>query len=126
MNLEGRLIMEARASKLVYVLVAVLAVGASFFVVQARQNQAKAKTVTITGCLQKGDEANEFAITGEDGKKYELTSKQVALKDHVGHKVTVTGTLRREERDADEDESKEGWAGQVRVTSLKMVTNSCS
>ena len=23
---------------------------------------------TVTGCLQKGDEANEFSVTGEDGK----------------------------------------------------------
>lgn len=57
-------------------------------------------------------------------RKYELTSKQVALKDHVGHKVTITGTVRRE-RDQDEDENKEGWAGQVRVTNLKMVSDTC-
>jgi hypothetical protein len=114
--------MQSRLSTIIYFLTAVLAVGLTLAVVQARQAESKSKMVTITGCLQNGDEANEFAITGEDGKKYELTSKQVALKDHVGHKVTVTGTMRRER---DEDESKEGWAGQVRVSNLKMISDSC-
>jgi len=114
--------MRIKMSAIISSLVAVVAVGLTFAVVQARQTESKAKMVTITGCLQNGDEANEFAITGEDGKKYELTSKQVALKDHVGHKVTVTGTVRRER---DESESKEGWAGQVRVSNLKMVSDSC-
>jgi hypothetical protein len=115
--------MWTKLSRIVYSLIAVLAIGLGLFVVQASQNPSKSKTITISGCLQKGDEANEFAITAEDGKKYELTSKQVALKDHVGHKVTVTGTLKKE--DEDEGESKEGWAGQVRVTSMKMISDSC-
>ena len=114
--------MQSRVSRFVYFLAAILAVGLVLFVAQARQTESKPKTVTITGCLQNGDEANEYAITGEDGKKYELTSKQVALKDHVGHKVAVTGTVRHER---EEDESKEGWAGQVRVTNLKMVSDTC-
>jgi hypothetical protein len=115
---------QTRVSDAVYFLATILAVGLILFAAQARQTESKPKTVTITGCLQNGDEANEYAITGEDGKKYELTSKQVALKDHVGHKVTVTGTVRHE-RDKDEDESKEGWAGQVRVTNSKMVSDTC-
>src|SRR5215470_2979015 len=114
--------MRIKMSAIISSLVAAVAVGLTFAVVHARQTESKAKMVTITGCLQNGDEANEFAITGEDGKKYELTSKQVALKDHVGHKVAVTGTVRHER---EEDESKEGWAGQVRVTNLKMVSDTC-
>lgn len=114
--------MQSRFCTAVSFLAAILAVGLILFVAQAQQTESKPKTVTVTGCLQNGDEANEYAITGEDGKKYELTSKQVTLKDHVGHKVTVTGTVRRE-REA--DESKEGWAGQVRVTNLKMVSETC-
>ena len=117
--------MKLKLSKLVYVLVAVLAFGLLLTVVHAQKKRANAKTIMLTGCLQKGDEANEFAINGQDGKNYELVSRTVALKDHVGHKVTVTGTLRREERDADEKEAGEGWAGQVRVTGLKMISTSC-
>jgi len=119
--------MKMKLSRLVYLLVAVLAFGLFLTVVHAQKKGSKGKTITITGCLQKGDEASEFAISGQDGKNYELVSKTVALKDHLGHKVTVTGTLRREKQDADEDEKEagEGWSGQVQVTSLKMISTSC-
>src|SRR5690242_2342322 len=56
----------------------------------------KAGHVTVTGCLQKGDEPNEYAITGEDGKKYGLRSTTVKLDDHLGHKVAVTGRVKKE------------------------------
>jgi len=55
--------------------IAVLAAG--LYLVTAggvRANAAGKKDLTVTGCLQKGDEANEFSITGEDGKSYDLTS----------------------------------------------------
>src|SRR2546423_8688013 len=50
-----------------------------------------AEGVTVTGCLQKGDGPNEYAIT-ENGKSYGLRSDTVKLADHLNHKVTVTGT----------------------------------
>jgi len=113
--------MSVKSSRVMYFLVLTLAwtLGSSF--TSAQEKESKAKTITITGCLQKGDEANEFAITGEDGKKYELTSAKVALKEHVGHQVTVAGTLKAE----DKKEEAEGWAGQVRVTNVKMISASC-
>jgi hypothetical protein len=55
-------------------------------------DQSKANSVTITGCLSKGDGENDYTITAADGKKYDLKSEKVALRSHVGHKVTVTGT----------------------------------
>jgi hypothetical protein len=84
--------------------------------------------VTVTGCLQKGDSADEFAIAGK-------SSKTVKLDEHVGHTVTVTG-VRHHETKAEEakeektegKESKEAEAreaGDLRVTSLKMVSDSC-
>jgi len=86
---------------------------------QEKAKEPKGKTITVTGCLQKGDEENEFAIS-EGGKKYELTSSPIALKDHVGHTIAVTGTMKSEK-----GEEAEGWAGQITVTSLKMVSTSC-
>ena len=86
---------------------------------------------TVTGCLQKGDEPGEYSITGEDGKTYGLRSKAVDLSQHLGHKVTVTGTLRpesaeKEKGEAEEHEKKEAAeAGDIRVTNLKMVSDSC-
>src|SRR4029077_6377276 len=91
--------------------------------------------VTVTGCLQKSDSPDEFAITGKNGKTWELRSKTVKLDEHVGHTVTVTG-VRHHESKAEEakevkvegKESKEAEAkeaGDLRVTSLKMVSDSC-
>ena len=53
-------------------------------------------TQTVTGCLQKGTEPVGFFLISTDNKHWELYSnKDVALADHVGHTVTVTGTRRQ-------------------------------
>src|SRR5438105_4536192 len=57
----------------------------------------KAATVTVTGCLQKGDESGEYSIMGADGKGYGLRSTTVKLANHLNHKVTVTGKTVKEE-----------------------------
>ena len=96
----------------------------------AQEKTAGGKT-TITGCLQKGDEPGEYSITAEDGKTYGLRSKTVKLSEHLGHKVTVTGTLRaesaeKERGEAAEHEKKEAAeAGDIRVADLKMVSDKC-
>jgi len=91
--------------------------------------------ITVTGCLQKGDSADEFAIAGENGKTWELRSHTVKLDEHVGHTVTITGVRHQEtkaeeakEQKTEAKESKEAEAkeaGDLRVTSLKMVSDSC-
>jgi hypothetical protein len=98
----------------------------------AQETSATGKNATVTGCLQKGDEAGEYSITGEDGKTYGLRSKAVKLSEHLGHKVTVSGTLttegayEKEEKKNEEHEKKEAAeAGDIRVTSLKMVSEKC-
>jgi hypothetical protein len=109
----------------------ILALGLSLFPIAlfAQEGQTKAKSgtaVTVTGCLQKGDEAGEFSITGEDGKRYGLRSKTVDLSKHVGHKVTITGTKMREENE--EKEKKEAGGGEhadLRVTNIKHISESC-
>jgi hypothetical protein len=53
---------------------------------------------TITGCLQKGYEPDEFSITGEDGKVWGLRSSAVKLDGHLGHKVTVSGLITHESK----------------------------
>lgn len=96
---------------------------------------ASAKVTTVTGCLQKGDEAGEFALTSDDGKLYGLRSATVKLEDHIGHKVTVAGTATAESKADAAKEKKEGTvekaAGKeeikdLSVTSLKMVSDSCA
>ena len=46
---------------------------------------------TVTGCLQKGESANEFMLTGSDGSTWEIKSDSVDLASHVGQTVTVSG-----------------------------------
>ena len=98
----------------------------------APEKKAEKSSHTVTGCLQKGDEAGEFSITGEDGKTWGLRSTSVKLDQHLGHKVTVTGSTTHETK---AEEKKEGQVenaaskaeyADLTVTSLKMVSDSCS
>jgi len=107
------------------ILGSVLPVRVFTFVASAQKNDEEAASTTLTGCLQKGDEADVFAITGENGKNYELVSRNVKLSAHVGHKVRVSGTLMEEESEEQEGEAGERWAGKMYVRSLKMVSESC-
>ena len=99
---------------------------------QENQEKSASQTKTVTGCLQKGSQPDQFSIIGEDAKNWDLRSSTVKLADHVGHQVTVTGSPTRE---AKAEEKKEGQVekaagkeelGELRVTSLKMVSQSCA
>ena len=107
------------------ILGSVLPVCVFTFVASAQREEKEAASTTVTGCLQKGDEADVFAITGENGKNYELVSRNVKLSAHVGHKVRVSGTLMEEESEEQEGEAGERWAGKMYVRSLKMVSETC-
>jgi hypothetical protein len=103
---------------------------------QEQKSKPASPSKTVTGCLQKGNEAGEFAITGEDGKTWELSSNKVKLDEHVGHQVTVIGSAHRESKAQEKaEEKKEGQMekaagkeeyGHLRVTDLKMVSETCS
>ena len=67
------------------------------------------KTRSLTGCLQKGEDANEYNFTTKGGGAWEIKSDSVKLDEHVGHTVKIKGVCkchsardegRREERDA--------------------------
>ena len=108
-----------------------LALGMYVTPLTAAQEKPTNGKTSVTGCLQKGDEPGEYSITGEDGKTYGLRSKAVNLSQHLGHKVTITGTLRPESAEKEKDEAAEhekkeaAEAGDIRVTSLKMVSEQC-
>ncbi len=117
--------------RLFALLVFAFAVGVYVSPGAAAQEKAAGGKTTVTGCLQKGDEPGEYSITGDDGKTYGLRSKAVNLSQHLGHKVTITGTLRaesaeKEKGEAEDHEKKEvAEAGDIRVTDLKMVSDTC-
>jgi len=94
------------------------------------------KTRTLTGCLQKGDDADEYKLTTAKGSTWELKSNGHKLSHHVGHTVTITGVVSNaelhgakedakaeaKEHDMDKDSTEHGH---MKVTSLKMVSDSC-
>jgi hypothetical protein len=95
------------------------------------------KTRTLTGCLQKGDDANEYKLTTTKGATWEIKSDTVKLEDHVAHTVTITGvvsnaTLHGAKEDAKAEAKEHGIDkdstehGHMTVTDLKMVSDSCS
>jgi hypothetical protein len=116
----------------------VVGVGTSWLAAQNTPSDTKSKsdTRTITGCLAKGDDANEFKIMGTDGSNWDLKSDSVSLADHVGHTVTVTGVvshstmhnLKEDTKDAAKDtgvKKDNSESGDLTVTDVQMVSNSC-
>ncbi len=90
----------------------------------------KVHETSITGCLQKGDEAGEYSMKTSDGKMYGLTSKKVQLSDHVGHKVMLHGNVTPEsgekpEANAQPSATEKGGDIDMTVTSLKMISTTC-
>lgn len=95
-------------------------------------------TRSLTGCLQKGDEANEYVLMAKDGSTWDLRSETVDLAPHVGHTVTITGTASaahakaHEMKEGTKEEMKEhGMAknatehGHLKATKLTMVSDTC-
>jgi hypothetical protein len=94
------------------------------------------KTRTLTGCLQKGDDANEYKLTTAKGATWEIKSDTVKLGDHVAHTVTITGvvsnaTLHGAKEDAKAEAKEHGMDknstehGHMTVTNLTMVSDTC-
>jgi len=95
----------------------------------------KARSITITGCLQEGGMPERFTVTGQDGKVYGLRSASVKLSEHVGHRVNIKGLLtrdpKRDEYDFEGSELNETYGKglldlvDVEVTTLRVVSSSC-
>ena len=94
------------------------------------------KTRTLTGCLQKGEDANEYNFAAKGGGTWEIKSDSVKLDDHVGHTVTITGVVSNAKehgmKEDTKDEMKEHGMdknatehGHMTVTDLTMVSDSC-
>jgi hypothetical protein len=90
----------------------------------------------VTGCLSKGDSANEFLLTGNDGSTWEVRSSRVPLAEHVGHTVTATGVvsnakmhnMKEDAKDMAKDSGMKKSAsehGHMKITAVQMVSDSC-
>jgi hypothetical protein len=119
-----------------FLAVLLLAGAAGRAAAQDTPSAAHDKTRTLTGCLQKGDDADEFKLTTAKGSTWELKSNGHKLSNHVGHTVTITGVVSNpemhgakedakaeaREHDMDKDSTEHGH---MKVTNLKMVSDSC-
>ena len=79
--------MDIKANRIRHLLVMVVILSLTLITFVAwsqskRAQETKGKTVTITGCLAKGESADEFAIT-QNGKRYGVKSTKVKLADHL-------------------------------------------
>jgi hypothetical protein len=113
--------------------------------IQASQETKKAdEVVTVTGCLEKGDDANTFKLShtadtaGATTKAaeamkpdYELIGAPASLKlsEHVGHKVTITGS-KVDAKEAAKIEGEKSATGEamerhLKVTDIKHVAATC-
>jgi hypothetical protein len=127
--------MSHKIAKLAFWLIPILCLSlcpAALIAQTAAPEKKAEKSQTVTGCLQKGDEAGEFSLKGEDGKTWGLRSTSVKLDQHIGHQVTVTGSTTHETKAEEKKEGQVENAGSkteyadLTVTSLKMVSDSCS
>jgi|ERR1700687_5906874 hypothetical protein len=113
---------------------------ASWAVAQEETNDSKSKSDvrTVTGCLTKGDSADEFLLTGNDGSTWEVrgSKSSVDLASHVGQIVSATGVvsnttahnLKEDAKDAAKDTGvkKENTEhGHLKLTDVQMVSESC-
>jgi hypothetical protein len=94
------------------------------------------KTRTLTGCVQKGEDANEYNFTAKGGGTWEIKSDSVKLDEHVGHTVKITGVvsnakLHGMKEDVKREMKEHGMAenakerGHLTVTGLTMVSDTC-
>ncbi len=89
---------------------------------------------SMTGCLQKGTEANMYMLTGVEGKgpkTVELVemASGVNLAPHIGHKVTITGTTVNAKTAAkdegDKKKKEEKGEHHMKVDAVKMLAATC-
>jgi hypothetical protein len=99
-------------------------------------NKSKASTRSITGCLTKSSDPDKFVLTASNGSTWDLKSDTVSLADHVGHTISATGVvsnptahnLKEDTKDAASDahmKKDNTEHGHLKVTDVKMVSDSC-
>jgi hypothetical protein len=98
--------------------------------------KSKAEVRTITGCLAEGSSSKSYVLNANDGSTWDLKGDKVVLTDHVGHTITVKGTVSHVTMHNAKEEGKDAAAGagmkktndehgDLDVASVKMVSESC-
>jgi len=98
-----------------------------------QKGEKKAGSHSMTGCLQKGTDANTWKltdVTDKGPKSVEIleVASGVNLTPHVGHKVTITGTTISTAAAAKKEKEpakKEAGEHHMAVSAVKMVSATC-
>ena len=119
-----------------FIAVIILATVVGVATAQDTTKPTHKKTRTLTGCLQKGEDANEYNLTTKGGATWEVKSDSVKLDEHVGHTVTLTGVVAHPKAHAMKEDTKAEMKehgmdkdskehGHITVTGLTMVSETC-
>jgi hypothetical protein len=110
---------------------------ASFvFAQDSNDSKSKSNVRTVTGCLTKGDSANEFLLTSTDGSTWEVRSDSADLSSAVGKTISATGAvnhnsmhnMKEDAKDAAHDSGMKkdnSEHGHMTITNAKVVSDSC-
>jgi hypothetical protein len=123
----------------VWFVLVITALSANWALAQTGSADAKEKSATrsITGCLEKSDNPNEFLLKANDGSSWKVRSDTVALSEHVGQTVSATGVvgnrtahnMKEDTKDMAHDagvKKNNAEHGHITVTELETVKGSCS
>jgi len=110
-----------------------LSVWMSSLLMAAGQDTNDTSKVTryLTGCLQKGHDANEYDLIAENAE-WHLKSDNVNLAAHVGQKVKVAGVVSNQpfhgmKEDLKAEVKKNPTeTGGLSVTNLDIVSDNCN
>jgi hypothetical protein len=119
-----------------FIAVIILATVVGVATAQDTTKPTHKKTRTLTGCLQKGEDADEYNLTTKSGATWEVKSDSIKLDEHVGHTVKVTGVVAHQKAHEMKEDTKAEMKehgmdknakehGHLDVTGVTMVTETC-
>ena len=99
---------------------------------QTQSSKEPPKTVSVTGCLVRGDEPKEVWLAEKSGRIYGLESSKIELNAHLGHRVIARGYVLPEGKEEPGKEAqKQNKTGKretadFHVLTLKMISTTCT
>ena len=98
---------------------------------QDNMGMGSKQSMSVTGCVKQGSDMHGYYIMGQDGKMYELMGNK-SVGEHVGHTVTVMGTqmtmsddMEKKKMASEKTEANGATVVDLKVSSLKMVSDTC-
>jgi hypothetical protein len=110
---------QLRIGMLAVVIIATLGVGFA-------QDDPDDSAQRVTGCVRKGPGANRYRLLDDNGKLWNLQSKNVRFAPHVGHLVTVSGTIPQKSENENDKAGDTSPQNDLMVTKLEMVRDTCA